>query len=340
MRALVAYSSISSLGLCIRCRRTRYAPELALACPASMLVGRASAFGGTNFCPERFSASTRPRCRWYQRAVCGYVLDRNVAFERRGAQFQLDRLPELVDELVARRVDVIVAIGYPAAAAAKQGTKTIPIVSAGTPDAIATGLVNSLSRPGGNLTGISDDAVALSAKRLQLLKEAVPQLRHVAMLYNAADLGMTQRYQVAAAAAQTLGLAVQPLPVHEPEGFDEAFAAMTREPPDGLLMVTDALTALNHRRVFEFTAAHRLPAIYEFEAFVRDGGLMSYGSDMRELQDRVAGLIDRILKGTKPAELPFEQPTRFPFVINLKTAKALGLAIPPFILARADKVIE
>ena len=150
----------------------------------------------------------------------GYVLDRNVAFERRGAQFHLERLPELVDELVASRVDVIVAIGYPAAAAAKQGTKTIPIVSAGTPDAIATGLVNSLSRPGGNLTGISDDAVALSAKRLQLLKEAVPQLRRVAMLYNAADLGMTQRYQVSAAAAQTLGLTVQPLPVHEPEGFE------------------------------------------------------------------------------------------------------------------------
>ena len=270
----------------------------------------------------------------------GYVLDRNVAFERRGAHFQLDRLPELVDELVASRVDVIVAIGYPAAAAAKQGTKTIPIVSAGTPDAIATGLVNSLSRPGGNLTGISDDAVVLSAKRLQLLKEAMPQLHHVAMLYNAADLGMTQRYQVSAAAAQTLGLTVQPLPVREPEGFDEAFAAMTREPPDGLLMVTDALTALNRRRVFEFAAAHRLPAIYEFEALVRDGGLMSYGSDMRELQDRVAGLIDRILKGMKPAELPFEQPTRFPFVINLKTAKALGLAIPPFILARADEVIE
>jgi putative tryptophan/tyrosine transport system substrate-binding protein len=128
--------------------------------------------------------------------------------------------------------------------------------------------------------------------------------------------------------------------VREHEGFDEAFAAMTREPPDGLLMVTDALTALNHRRVFEFAAAHRLPAIYEFEALARDGGLMSYGPDMRELQDRVAGLIDRILKGTKPAELPFEQPTRFPFVINLKTAKALGLAIPQTILARADEVIE
>src|ERR1700674_1337697 len=267
----------------------------------------------------------------------GYVLDRNVAFDRRGAQFHLDRLPVLVEELVANRVDVIVTTCYPAAAAAMQGTKTIPMVSAGPS---ATGLINSLSRPGGNVTGISDMAVELAAKRMELLKELVPRLHHVAMLYNAADLGMTQRYQVSAASAQALGLTVQALGVSEPEGFDEAFAAMTRAPPDGLFMVTDALTALNRRRVFEFAAAHRLPAIYEFEGLVRDGGLMSYGPDMDELQDRVAGLIDRILKGTKPADLPFEQPTRYRFVINLKTANALGLAIPESILIRADKAIE
>jgi putative ABC transport system substrate-binding protein len=151
---------------------------------------------------------------------------------------------------------------------------------------------------------------------------------------------MTQRYPTTAAAAQALNLTVLPLPVHEPEGFDEAFAAMVREPPDGLFMVTDALTALNRRRVFEFAAAHRLPAMYEFEALVRDGGLMSYGPDMGELQDRVASLIDRILKGSKPADLPYEQPTRFRFVINLKTAKALGIILPQSILARADEVIE
>jgi putative tryptophan/tyrosine transport system substrate-binding protein len=267
----------------------------------------------------------------------GYVLDRNVAFERRGAQFHFDRLPGLVDELLAMRVDVIVATCYPAAAAAQQGTETIPIVSAGTS---TSGLINSLSRPGRNLTGLSDLAVELAAKRLELLKEAVPQLRQVAMLYNAADLGMTQRYQMSAAAADALGLTVQPLPVREPEGFEEAFAVMIREPPDGLFMVTDALTALNRRRVFEFAAAHRLPAMYEFEGLVRDGGLMSYGPDMGELQDRVAGLIDRILKGTKPADLPFEQPTRFRFVISLKVAKALGIAIPQSILLRADEVIE
>jgi putative tryptophan/tyrosine transport system substrate-binding protein len=266
----------------------------------------------------------------------GYVLDRNVVFERRGAQFHFDRLPGLVDELLASRVDVIVTTCYPAAAAALQGTKTIPIVSAGTS---AAGLVNNLSRPGGNLTGMSDLAVELAAKRLELLKQAVPRLRKVAMLYNAADLGMTRRYEESATAAQVLDLTVLPLGVREPEGFEEAFAAMTREPPDGLFMVTDALTALNRRRVFEFAEAHRLPAIYEFEALVRDGGLMSYGPDMGELQDRVAGLVDRVLKGTKPAELPFEQPTRLRFVFNLKTAKALGLEVPPSLLARADEVI-
>ena len=175
---------------------------------------------------------------------------------------------------------------------------------------------------------------------MQLLKETVPPLRRVAMLYNATDRGMTQRYQVSATAAQALGLTVLPLGVREPEGFDEAFAAMTRDPPDGLFMVTDALTALNRRRVFDFASAHHMPAMYEYEAIVRDGGLMSYGPDMGELQGHVADLIERILKGAKPAELPFEQPTLFRFVINLKTAKALGLEIPPSLLARADEVIE
>ena len=267
----------------------------------------------------------------------GYVLDRNLMFERRGAQFHFDQLPKLVDELLASRVDVIVPTCYPAAAAAQQGTKTVPIVSTGS---AAVGLIKSLSRPSGNLTGMSDVAAELSAKRLELLKEAMPQLRHVAMLYNTDDLSMTRRYQESRTAAEALGLTVQPLPVREPEGFDEAFEAMTREPPDGLFMVTDALTFLNRRRVFEFATEHRLPAIYEFGSLVRDGGLMSYGPDMGEMQDRVAGLIDRILKGAKPEQLPFEQPTRFRFTINLKTAKALGLEVSPTLLARADEVIE
>jgi len=160
------------------------------------------------------------------------------------------------------------------------------------------------------------------------------------MLWNASDLGMTMRYRATAAAAQTLGVAVQTLGVREPDDFNDAFAAMIRDPPDAILMVSDALTYLNRKRVFEFATAHRLPAIYEREDLVRDGGLMSYGPDIAEGFDRAAALVDRILKGADPASLPFEQPTHFRLVINLKTAKALGLTVPPSLLARADEVIE
>jgi putative ABC transport system substrate-binding protein len=270
----------------------------------------------------------------------GYTLDRNLAFERRGAQTHVDRLPRFLDELLASKVDLIVTLSYPAALTAKRGTTTVPIVVFGSGDPVATGLVNSLARPGANLTGISDVAAELAPKRLELLKEAAPALRRVAMLWNAADLGMTLRYRASAAAAEVLGIVVQSLGVREPEDFDEAFAAMTRDPPDAILMVSDALTILNRRRVYEFAAAHRLPAIYEGDAFVRDGGLMSYGPDPDETFDRVADLVDRILKGAKPGDLPFEQPTRFRFAINLKTAKSLGLEIPPSLLVQADEVIE
>jgi putative tryptophan/tyrosine transport system substrate-binding protein len=269
----------------------------------------------------------------------GYALGRNLVFERRGAEGHLDRLPRLVDELVASKVDAIVTFGYPPALAAKQHT-ALPVVAFAAGDPVGTGLVESLARPGGHLTGISDVSAELTPKRIEFLKQMAPGLRRVAMLWNAADLGMTLRYQASEAGAQAMGLSVQPLGVREPDDFDQAFAAMQREMPDAILMVTDALTILNRKRVFEFAAAHRLPAIYEFDFLVRDGGLMSYGPDPNESFDRVAALVDRILKGAKPADLPFEQPTRFRLVINLKTAQALGLEVPPTLLALADEVIE
>jgi putative ABC transport system substrate-binding protein len=207
-------------------------------------------------------------------------------------------------------------------------------------DPVGTGLVESLARPGGNLTGISDVSAEVTPKRMELLKEVAPQLRRVAMLWNANDLGMTLRYRASEAVAQALGISVQPLSVREPNDFDQAFEAMIRDPPDAILMVTDSLTILNRKRVFEFAAAHRLPAIYEFDFLVRDGGLMSYGPDQLETFERVAALVDHILKGAKPAELPFEQPTHFRFVLNLKTARSIGLTVPPSLLARADEVIE
>jgi putative tryptophan/tyrosine transport system substrate-binding protein len=269
----------------------------------------------------------------------GYALDRNLTFERLGAEMQMDRLPRLISELVNSKVDVIVAFGYPSALAAKQGT-TLPVVSFTTGDPVGTGLVDSLARPGGNITGISDVSAEITPKRLELLKEMVPGLRRVALLWNEADLGMTLRYRAADAGAKAMGISVQPLGVREPDDFDRAFAAMNRDMPDAILMVSDALTSLNRKRVFEFAATHRLPAIYENDLYVRDGGLMSYGPDLNESFARVAALVDRILKGAKPAELPFEQPTLFRFVLNLKTAKALGITIPPSLLARADEVIE
>ncbi len=269
----------------------------------------------------------------------GYETGKNLAFERRGAGGNLDRLPQLVAELAASKVDVIVTTGYPPALAAKQAG-IVPTVSVNAGDPVATGLVGSLAHPGGNLTGISDVSAEVTPKRLEFLKEIAPRLSRVAVLWNADDLGMTLRYRASEAGAQALGVQVQPVGVREPNDFDQAFEAMNRDMPDAILMVTDSLTLLNRKRVFEFAAAHRLPAIYEFDFLVRDGGLMSYGPDDRESFGRVAALVDRILKGTKPAELPFEQPTLFRFALNLQTAKALDLTVPPTLLARADEVVE
>jgi putative ABC transport system substrate-binding protein len=270
----------------------------------------------------------------------GYVVDQNIVFERRAAQGQLDRLPGLIDELVSAHVDVIITSGYPAALAAKQRAGDIPIVVTNSGDPIATGLAASFAHPGGNVTGISDIASELSAKRLALLKEAVPSVRKVAVLWNADDFGMSLRYQAAEVEAQRLGMLIMPLGVHAPDDFDTAFAEMAKTPPDAILMVSDVLTTLNRKRVMQYADEHQLPAIYEFTALVHDGGLMAYGADIDTIFDRAAGLADRILKGAKPGDLPLELPTRFQFAINLKSAKAIGLTFPEAIVLRADDVIE
>ena len=269
----------------------------------------------------------------------GYTLGQNLEFRSYGADAQLRRLPQLAKDIAATGVDAVVVLGWPPANAMKAtGVPTVVAVGAGDP--VATGLAASLARPGGNVTGISDNATTLSTKRLELLKQTKPNIRKVAMLWNKDDLGMTLRYQASADAAKSLGSAVQPLGVREPDDFANAFAIMDRDLPDAILMVADALTILNRKRVFDYAAAHRLPAIYEQDLFVRDGGLMSYGADFKVSLDRAAALIDRIFKGAKPADLPFEEPTRYPFVVNLKTAKLIGLELPPNLLALADEVIE
>ena len=270
----------------------------------------------------------------------GYVADQNILFERRAGQGKVDRLPGFIDEFVASHVDVILTAGYPAALAAKERADGIPIVVTQSGDPVATHLVESLAHPGGTITGVSEIAAELSAKRLSLLKEAVPHVHSVAVLWNADDLGMTLRYQAAEAEAKRLGMMIVPLGVRAPDDFTTAFAEMTKTPPDAILMVTDVLTILNRKRVIDFAAEHRLPAIYEYASLTHDGGLMSYGPDVNTIFERAVVLADRILKGAKPADLPLELPTRFQFAINMKTAKALDLKIPKSILLQADDVIE
>jgi len=269
----------------------------------------------------------------------GFALGRNLAVETRGAETDRSRLPKLAEELKAGGVDLVFTLGFPAARSALDAG--LPrIVAINTGDPVATGLIASMARPGGTLTGISDDAATLSVKRLSLLKELLPGLHRVATLWNRDDLGMSMRYRAAASAAELMGVAVQALGVHEPNDFDGVFETMDREPPDAILMVSDALTILNRKRVIDYAAGHRLPAIYETEAVVQDGGLMSYGGDRNELLMRAGAQIDRIFRGANPGDLPFELPTRYRFVINLKAAQAIGLAIPTALLARADEVIE
>ena len=268
----------------------------------------------------------------------GYVVGSSLLFERRAAEAHPERLPLLVDDLKSA-AELIITNSYAAARVVKDRSN-VPVVAITGADPVATGLIDGLARPGGNITGVGEVAAELSAKRLEVLKDTFPNLRKIAMLWNADDLGMTLRYRSAETAARTLGFEVQPLGVREPEDFAAAFASMARDPPDAILMVTDALMALNRKRVFEFAAQQKLPAIYEYDFLVRDGGLMSYGPDMREVYDRAADLADRILKGARPADLPFEQPTHFRLVINKKTLESLGLTIPEAMLMRADEVVD
>jgi putative ABC transport system substrate-binding protein len=271
----------------------------------------------------------------------GYIEGRNVDCEARFAEGNVERLPGLAAELVALKVDVIVAQGRPAVVAAKQATSVVPIVIApASSDAVATGLIASLARPGGNVTGLTDELGDLSAKRMQLLKETLPKAIRIAVMWNANDPGMLLRFRAIENAARLLNVDVESLPLFRPEDFEGAFGEMARRRPDALFLVTDALTNMSQKRVVEFSAAERVPAMYETAAVVRQGGLMSYGPAPEDLFRRAAAYIDRIFKGTQPADLPAEHPTRYYFVLNLKTARALDLTVPPAILLRADHVIE
>jgi putative tryptophan/tyrosine transport system substrate-binding protein len=270
----------------------------------------------------------------------GYVEGQNIIVERRYVSGQLDRLPELARDLSRLSPDVILTQSYPSAVAAKQATSTIPIVVMGAGDPVATGLVASFARPGGNITGVSALETELSGKRIELLKETFPKVTNVAVLWNAADLGMTLKFEELQRAAQALQMTVQASAVREPKDLDGAFAEIVRKRPDALFVITDPLTELNRRQVVELATKRGFPAMYENSAYVDAGGLMAYGPSQRENFHRALQHVDKILKGAKPAELPIVQPAKFELVINLKTAKQIGLTIPQSVLARADRVIK
>ncbi len=258
------------------------------------------------------------------------------------AEGRVERLPDLATELVRLKVDVIVTFGggVPPAQAAQRATKAIPIIATGVTDPVAAGLVASLARPGGNITGPAIISHELVGKELELLREIVPRVSRVAILWNPANPGNAHQLRAAEAAAPALGVRLQRVEVRAPGEIDRAFAAMTRERVGALLVLLDAIFYDQRARIVDLAAKNRLPAVYGYSVFADAGGLMTYGANRFDLPRSAAAYVDKILKGAKPADLPVEQPTKFELVINLKTAKALGLTIPPSVLGRADQVIE
>jgi putative ABC transport system substrate-binding protein len=268
------------------------------------------------------------------------VEGRNIAIEYRWAEGKVERLPAFAVELLGLKVDVIVAVSTPDALAARKATRTIPIVFVTAGDPVDSGLVAGIARPGGNVTGLSLLAPEIVARQLQTLKEAVPKASRVAVLSNSANPNTPLLVKETEAAARSLGVRLQLLGVRGDDAFDSAFSAVTKERPDALFVLFDPLLFLHRTRIVEFANKNRLPAMYAHREFAEVGGLMAYGADLRDNYRRAAIYVDKILKGAKPADLPVEQPTKFELVINLKTAKALGLTIPQSLLQRADEVIQ
>ena len=272
----------------------------------------------------------------------GYIEGQNIAIEYRYAEGKIDRAPELAAELVRLKVDIILAAGGTGIIqAAKNATKTIPIVmTGGGSDPVEAGLVESLARPGGNVTGITTFARELAGKRLELLKEAVTKLVRVAVLYDPANSGdIVEVKELLPADARALKLTIQPWEIRAVDDFEKVFAALNKQRPDGLYVTGSPLMGANRKRIADFAIKSRLPSVSN-RAYVDAGGLMSYGADLADSYRRVAIYVDKILKGAKPADLPVEQPTKFELVINLKTAKQIGVTIPQAVLYRADKVIK
>jgi ABC-type uncharacterized transport system substrate-binding protein len=270
----------------------------------------------------------------------GYVEGRNVTIERRFADGDLNRLPAMAAELVGLQIDLILTQGTPATLAAKQATTSIPIVFSPLSDPVGVGLVASLARPGGNITGTSLMAPDISAKRLELLLTTVPQVSRIAILWDSSNPGMALRVRETKMAADQSKIVLHTVGPRNLAELEASLAELTKQRPEALIVTAEPFTRRYLTQILEYAASNRLPTIFEDRYYVDGGGLMSYGPSLLDGYRRAATYVDRILTGTKPADLPVEQPTKFELVINLKTAKALGLDVPPTLLARADEVIE
>ena len=270
----------------------------------------------------------------------GYVEGKNILIEYRWAEGKYERFPELIGELIHLKVEIIVTAGTPASLAVKKATTSIPLVMIAVGDPVGTGLIASLAHPGGNVTGLTSIAADLEGKRLELLREVVPTLSHVAVFWNPASPFQVVAEKEVQAAARLLRIKVLSLGVQAPEQFDNAFATIRRERPGALNVLADRLFLHNRARIMDFAVQNRLPGVHAYVELVEAGGLMSYGPSYPGMHKRAAYYVDRILKGTKPADLPVEQPKKFELVANLKAAKRIGLTIPPAVLYRADKVIK
>jgi putative ABC transport system substrate-binding protein len=270
----------------------------------------------------------------------GYAEGHNIVIEYRWAEGDYQRFPALITELLAQKVEVIVTAGTPASLAVKKAATSVPLVMVAVGDPVATGLVASLARPGGNVTGLTSTTEETEGKRLELLRQVIPKLSHLGVFWNPDNPVLVPQLKETRTAAQVLGIKVEVLEVRNPGELEEAFKTIVRERPGALLVMGDRLFLHNRQRIIEFATKQRLPVVPVHPELVEEGGLMSFGPSYRGMHRRAAYYVDRILKGVKPADLPVERPTKFELVINLRTAKALGLTIPPSLLARADQVIE
>jgi putative ABC transport system substrate-binding protein len=287
-------------------------------------------------------SSMESRIKAFQKRLreLGYMEGQNIVVEYHYAEGNYDRLTAIATDLVRSNANVIVTWAIPVTQVVKNATNTIPIVMAGGGNPVETGLVESLAKPGGNITGLATIQNELTGKRLELLKEAVPKISRVAFVFNPEGQVPTQGYEPLKSFAQSLKISLEPLEIRKPNEIDKAFAAIPKSRVDGLLLESDPVFNTNRQKVIALTAKNRLPAMYPERRWAEDGGMMAYGTDLIEVANRAAIFVDKILKGAKPADLPVEQPTKFELTINLKTAKQIGVTIPQSVLFRADRVIK